>query len=75
MKVKRPQRPVVRHANRYDSLTWCTAREDWSQNDDGLNVVGETVPTEDLEDVNCHDCLGRIVAYGKRAACRLQKIT
>lgn len=64
-----------RHANRYDGLTWCTAREDWSSlDDDGLNVAGETAPREDLDMVTCGDCLRRIVAYGEMAARRLREI-
>ena len=74
-KKKSKQLSAVRHANRYDSLTWCTAREDWSQiMNDGIDVVGEIAPPEDLDEVTCGDCLRRIAAYGEMAARRLREI-
>ena len=75
MRKKSNRHPATRHANRYDGLTWCAAREDWSGlTDDGLDVVGETAPHEDLDAVTCGDCLRRIVAYGAMAARRLREI-
>jgi len=73
-KKESKQRSAERHANRYDGLTWCDAREDWSTDDDGLDVVGETAPNEDLAVVTCVDCLRRIVAYGEMATRRLREI-
>lgn len=63
---------AVRHANRYDTLTWCAARERWSLDDDGLDIVGSGAPPEDLDTVTCGDCLRRIAAYGEMAARRLR---
>jgi hypothetical protein len=61
---------MERHANRYDGLTWCDAREDWNMND-GLDVVGSSGPIEDLDAVTCVECLRRIVRYGEQAERRL----
>lgn len=62
---------LERHANRYDGLTWCEAREDWSADDDGVRVEGDREPVELLDSVPCVECICRIVAYGELAARRL----
>ena len=73
-KQRHVKETIRTHANRYDGLTWCEAREDWDAEDDGLHVVGETAPPESLGSVTCADCLRRIVAYGEMAARRLLEI-
>ena len=67
---------TLRHANRYDGLTWCAARKDWSAKNDGVDVVGESSPAEadDLHAVTCVDCLRRIVTYGEQAERRLMTL-
>ena len=76
VRKKKPKRPSApRHANRYDTLTWCDARNDWGHDDDGLEIVGSSAPPESLDEVTCGECLRRIVAYGKMAARRLRAIT
>ena len=65
----------IRHANRYDGLTWCTAREDWGRIlEDNLDVIGAGCPPVDLGAVTCTVCLCRIVAYGREAARRLRRL-
>jgi len=64
------RRAVLRHANRYDTLTWCDARSDWDPKDDGLDVIGSQGPTEDLAEVTCEDCLSEIAEYGRAAGRR-----
>lgn len=63
------------HANRYDGLTWCDTRVDWSADDDvGPAVVGDAAPPDSLGAVTCVDCLRRIVTYGELAARQLQVV-